>query len=93
MKRTLIIFLILLYIILANGQENDSASVVEVADQEDTSAIVTRPTPRFEIGGILGEPTGISLKLWRNTIVASELAVAWSFTQAFHLTTASDPSV
>jgi hypothetical protein len=36
-------------------------------------------TPRFELGGILGFPTGISAKYWFNRRVSVDLAAAWAF--------------
>ncbi len=46
---------------------------------QDTLLIA--PTPRFEIGILLGEPIGVSLKFWHGTITATDAAVAWSFTE------------
>jgi hypothetical protein len=46
---------------------------------EDT--IIIAPTPRFEIGGIVGAPTGLSAKLWYGPVVATSLTAAWSFTE------------
>ena len=41
----------------------------------------------FGIGVLLGEPTGISAKLWLGETMAVDLAAAWSFVNesAFHL--------
>lgn len=39
------------------------------------------PTPRFEIGVLLGEPIGVSAKFWHGTITATDAAAAWSFTE------------
>ena len=46
---------------------------------QDTLLIA--PTPRFEIGVLLGEPIGISAKFWHGTITATDAAAAWSFTE------------
>ncbi len=43
--------------------------------------VILRPTPRFEIGALLGEPIGLSLKFWHGTITATDLSAAWSFTE------------
>jgi hypothetical protein len=46
---------------------------------QDTLTIA--PTPRFEIGVLLGEPTGISAKFWHGTISATDIGAAWSFSE------------
>ncbi len=42
---------------------------------------------RFGLGIVLGEPTGISFKLWENQQVAYDGAIAWAFGDhsSFHL--------
>lgn len=51
--------------------------------------LIIAPTPRFEIGVLLGEPIGVSAKFWHGTITATDAAAAWSFTEnglfQFHL--------
>lgn len=39
------------------------------------------PTPVFEIGALLGEPIGLSMKFWHSTLTATDVAAAWSFTE------------
>jgi hypothetical protein len=41
----------------------------------------------FGLGVIIGEPTGLSAKLWQSRTTALDFAAAWSFTDeaAFHL--------
>jgi hypothetical protein len=39
----------------------------------------------FELGVLLGEPTGLSIKLWASDISAFDLAAAWSFEKRFHV--------
>jgi hypothetical protein len=48
---------------------------------EGQDTVLIAPTPRFEIGVLLGEPIGVSAKFWHGTITATDLAVAWSFTE------------
>ena len=60
--------------------------VSAVAAQDDTAG-ATKPSSSFDhgnvgIGVILGEPTGLSAKLWNNT--AFDLGVAWSFSGNGH---------
>ncbi|HEX2959732.1 MAG TPA: hypothetical protein VHO70_23045 [Chitinispirillaceae bacterium] len=43
--------------------------------------ILRTPTPRFEIGVVLGEPVGVSAKFWHGTITATDITAAWSFTE------------
>jgi hypothetical protein len=47
----------------------------------------TAQAETFGIGVILGEPTGVSAKLWIGDSMAVDLAAAWSFVKesAFHL--------
>ena len=54
-----------------------------VAAQEDTAG-ATKVSTSFEhgnfgIGVILGEPTGLSAKMWTSETTAFDLGVAWSF--------------
>jgi hypothetical protein len=44
-----------------------------------TSTGTAQDINRFEIGVILGEPTGISAKYWMTTHSAIDAAVGWSF--------------
>ncbi len=40
----------------------------------------------FELGVIVGEPTGVSVKLWASELSAFDLAAAWSFVDPrFHV--------
>lgn len=55
------------------------AIVMTQAQEQDTTVLA--PTPRFEIGVLLGEPVGISAKFWHGTITATDVAAAWSFTE------------
>lgn len=51
------------------------------SDVEAQDTVLIAPTPRFEIGVLLGEPIGVSAKFWHGTITATDLAAAWSFTE------------
>ena len=53
--------------------------LTRISIAQDT--IIIAPTPRFEIGGIVGAPTGLSAKLWYGSVVASSLTAAYSFTE------------
>ncbi|NLG17739.1 MAG: hypothetical protein GX556_10450 [Fibrobacter sp.] len=45
------------------------------------SALAQSKIPRFEAGILLGEPLGLSVKLWYNQFSAADASVAWSFTE------------
>ncbi len=72
MKFTRILFTILAFTIL-------SGFIVHIEAQSRYSDT--------ELGVILGEPTGLSLKLWRSNNSAFDAALAWSFSdnEAVHL--------
>ncbi|MFW5813280.1 MAG: hypothetical protein ACOCXC_03045 [Fibrobacterota bacterium] len=42
-----------------------------------------REIPEYELGMLLGEPTGISAKYWFNEQLAVDAALAWSFGEGF----------
>ena len=58
-----------------------SAVLVLMIQAQAQDTLIIRPTPRFEIGALLGEPIGLSLKFWHGTITATDLSAAWSFTE------------
>ncbi|HEX3020328.1 MAG TPA: hypothetical protein VHP36_08490 [Chitinispirillaceae bacterium] len=58
-----------------------SAILILTLQTQAQDTIVMRSTPRFEIGALLGEPIGLSLKFWHGTITATDLSAAWSFTE------------
>jgi hypothetical protein len=45
---------------------------------EEGMSRVEESTPRYELGAIVGEPTGVSVKVWMNGASAIDGAVAWS---------------
>lgn len=52
--------------------------IISISAFFTTADAQTRPG-NTELGIILGEPTGISLKLWQTNTTAIDAAVAWSF--------------
>ncbi len=46
-----------------------------------SGTVTAQEIPRFELGVILGEPTGLSGKLWTGERGAFDAAAAWSFTE------------
>lgn len=61
------LLLLLTLISFVHSQTLDSASI--------------RPTPLFEAGVLVGEPVGVSVKLWHTTVTATDAAAAWSFSE------------
>lgn len=53
-----------------------SQNTTDTKDSEEMA-----PTPVFEIGALLGEPIGLSMKFWHSTLTATDVAAAWSFTE------------
>ena len=45
-----------------------------------TTAVHAQPPARYEVGVIIGQPTGLSGKYWVSRRVAFDAAAAWSFT-------------
>jgi hypothetical protein len=52
-----------------------------------TTGVAEAQSRGFGLGLIIGEPTGVSAKLWQSRTTALDFAAAWSFTDeaAFHL--------
>lgn len=48
---------------------------------EENTNIYTSEIPDFEMGVIIGEPLGVTLKWWNSRRSAFDIAAAWSFTE------------
>ncbi len=55
-----------------------------------TAVVGAQIRPRFEIGIVAGEPTGLTGKYWLDSYSAIDAAVAWSFVENRHVNLYAD---
>lgn len=55
-----------------------------------TELSASKPDNRFAAGIIIGEPTGISLKMWQTNTKAVDAGIAWSLGKNSHLSLHAD---
>lgn len=69
--------------VLAGSVQADATSTTSYSGAADG-------TPKFEVGAIFGEPTGLSLKYWMSDTMALDGGVGWSFSHEDDLHLHSD---